>query len=126
MEAMLEIENDQCGAVAELFEDRGDHHGTESHGVTSDHEEGELPGEACADETVEEGGVGDGRGILAGDGVEHEVERGEDEDAPDGGDTEEGFGEGHLGLGSSLGPAEVKTPTLNAKNAFKDGAPASL
>src|ERR1700685_3885416 len=100
MEAMLEVENDEGYPVAELLKDRGDHHGTEAHGVASNYDEGELPRQAYADETIVESGVRDGRRILTGDCVEHEVERGEDEDAPDRCDPENDLGEFHFCLGS--------------------------
>ena len=95
---MLEVENDQGCGVAELLEDRGDHHGAEPHRIASDYEEGELPCEACANEAVVESGMRDGRGILAADCVEHEVERREDEDAPDESDPEDDFGKFHFCL----------------------------
>src|ERR1700722_393947 len=128
MEAMLEVEDDQGCTVAELLKDRGDHHGAEAHGVASDYDEGELPCQAYADETIVESGVGDGRRILTGDCVEHEVERGEDKDAPDRCDPEDDFGEFHflpreLNAPSGANGEKSKSPLL-AKDA-RNGAPGS-
>src|SRR5579863_3416366 len=103
---MLEVENGEGRAVAELFEQGRDHHGAEAHRVAGDYEEGGLPGEGNADEAVVEGGVRDGWRVLAADCVEHEIERREDEDAPEGGDPEDDFGEFH-GVASGTGTSPL-------------------
>jgi hypothetical protein len=95
MQAVLKIERQQGDAVDELLENRRDHHEPEANRVPSDHDEGELPGEAGAHESVIKGRVGYRRRILLTDFVEDEVKRREDEYSPDGGEVEDDTGEFH-------------------------------
>jgi len=98
MEAMLQVESCESGAVAELLEDGRDHHRAEADGITGDDKEDELESERSTHEAIVERGVRDGRGILASDQVEHKIERREDKDAPDKSDPEKNFGEFHSDL----------------------------
>lgn len=95
---MLQIEDDEGCDEAEFFEDRGNHHGTEADGIGGDYQEGELPGESAADETIIEAGMGYGGRVLAADGVEEEVKWREDQNTPDKSDPESDLGEFHEGI----------------------------
>lgn len=93
---MLPIERAQGEGINEFFQNRRQHHQAKADRIASDDQECELPGKASAEESVVEAGMRDRRRILAADGVEHEVERSEDEQTPDERNVESDFSEFHL------------------------------
>ena len=93
--AVLQDEKEDGGSVGKFFDYGGNHHGTEAHRIGGDDAESDLPGERESDEAVIEAGVSDGRGILAADEVEHEVQGKNYEETPDACDPENDFGEFH-------------------------------
>ena len=96
VQAALQKKGDQSGGVREFFDRGSDDEGAEAQGIGGDDEEGDLPRESRSGEAVVEGGMGDRRRVFSADEVEDEIERGEDENAPDASDPESDLGELHL------------------------------
>src|SRR5450432_922009 len=110
---MLCEEHEQRGAVPELLQHGGNDHHSEAVRIACDDYEGELPHDGRANEAVIKRGMSDRRRILATDKIEHEIQRREDEDAPDGGNRENYFSEFHfVTLAKSLGQnlADIACP----------------
>ena len=79
METSLKIERDQGCDVAELLQDGCNHHSTETHWVSRNHEKCELPHQGDTQETVIKTGMGDWRRVLSSDHIKHKIERCEEE-----------------------------------------------
>lgn len=79
--------------VGHFFEDGGEHQGAIADRISGDEAKSDLPGERAADETVKEARMRDGRRVFLTDEVKHEVERGDDEQAPDACNPEDNFRE---------------------------------
>jgi hypothetical protein len=96
VQAILQIEHDQGSAVTKLLEHGRNHHRAEARGVSGNHEECDLEGQPHTDEAIVKRGMSDGRGILASDQIEYEIQRREHQDAPNGSDPKYDLGEFHL------------------------------
>ena len=103
---MLRVEDDHRYGETEFLDYRRDHHRPKSDGISCNDKKGELPSEANTDESIEEAGMSDGRGVLAADCVKKEVERGEDKNSPDKSDPENDLGEFHVSLKSGSRPSQ--------------------
>ena len=95
MHAFLQNEDDDRDRVDEFFEDGGHHHGTKTNWVSGDEDEGDLPDQGDADKSIKKGWVRDGWRVFFADKIEHEIERSNDQETPDGGDPENDPGESH-------------------------------
>ena len=92
---MLQIEHNEGRSVAEFLDHRRNHHRTQAHRVPGNHDECDLKSQPHADESVVKRGMRDGRGVLAPDQIEHEIERREYQHAPNAGDPKHDLGEFH-------------------------------
>jgi hypothetical protein len=88
LHAFLQNQDNHGNGVHYFFENGGNHHWAKTDGVSGDEDESDLPNQSDADEAVEESWVSDGWRIVLTNEIEHEVQRGDDEEAPDGGDPE--------------------------------------
>lgn len=95
MHAFLQNEDNDWNGVDEFFEDGRNHHGAKTNRVCGDDDEGDLPYQCDADESIKKGGMGDGRRVFFANQIEHEIERSNDKETPDGGDPENDPGEFH-------------------------------
>src|SRR5450755_2098702 len=96
MQPALQKQNRESSPVAELFKHAGNHQGAVADGIGGDGHERDLPGERDTDRSVIEGGVRDGRRVLASNYIEHEIERGQNYHAPDASAPENNLGKFHF------------------------------
>src|ERR1700677_3062936 len=95
-EAMLKIEHDESRSSAELLDHRWNHHWPQADRIARDHQECNLKGQTDADKTVVEAGMRDRRRVLTADQVKHEIQRRENQHAPNAGDQESDLCEFHF------------------------------
>ena len=91
----MQDKDDDSHAVSELLEHRRNHERAITRRVRGNEEEGDLPRQREACKSVKESGVSDRRGISAANEIEHEVERRNDQQAPNACDAESDFRESH-------------------------------
>ena len=82
----LREEDKHGNAETELLENGRDHQGTKAQGVPGDEHKRDLPRQRDAHESIEKPRMRDGRRIIAADPVEHEVQRRDDQESPNGRD----------------------------------------
>ena len=88
MNAMLRVQHNHRCDEAEFFKNRWNHHRTQANGISRDDEKRYLPRQTYAYKSIEKSGMSDGWRILPANHVEHEIKRGENDDAPHEGDIE--------------------------------------
>lgn len=96
MYARLQVKRKKRDCVNEFLDGGRNHDGPEANGVTRDDDEGNLPGQSDADESVIKAGVSDGRRVLTADRIEHEIQGRELDQTEYARDKEYGFRKFHL------------------------------
>src|SRR5712671_4650034 len=95
MHSRLQHQNHNRRAVAELLDHRGNHQRSITHRIASDEEKCNLPGQRQPDESIEKSRMRNWRWILATNQIEHEVQRSDNQQAPDTGNPKHNLREFH-------------------------------
>lgn len=98
MGALLKDKNDDRNRINDFFEDRCNHERAETDRIFRNEHKSDLPDERDSHEAIEKSGMGNRRWILLADEIEHKIQRGDKEEAQDGGDPKDNFGEFQVGL----------------------------
>src|SRR5882762_1460156 len=112
MHSRLQHQNHNCPAVAELLDHRWNHQRSIAHRITRDEEKCNLPGQRQPDESIEKSRMRDWRWVLAPNQIEHEVQRSDNQQAPNTGNPKYNLREFHrlivLHFVMRLGLTEVR------------------
>src|SRR5271154_6332051 len=96
MHAALLDQSEDGHTVIDFFQYRRNHQRAKANWVRGDEEKRDLPGQPESHESIEESWMGDGRWISAADQIKHEVQRSDDQQAPNAGNPEHYLGKYHL------------------------------
>src|SRR4030095_1076011 len=95
MHALLENQGQDRNKESQFLENGWNHKGAEAKGIGGDEDECDLPDQSHASEPVKKDWMGDRRRIVPANQIEHEIERSDDEKAPDARNPEDDFCEFH-------------------------------